>query len=365
MALRLGVRVCLLLCLVGFDAVTRASQDVFGSGDNMFVIEFVDITHPGNADDPGGYPQALGGVGYRYRMGKYEVSERAIQAANAAGNLGITTTSNGAAKPAGDLTFYEVARFVNWLNTSTGHSPAYNLNERGDWLLWTASEAWQLDGENRYRHKDAFYFVPSADEWYKAAYFDGTNYFRYPTGSNAAPAPLAAGTEPRTAVYGQPEEVGPADVQEAGGLSPYGTMAQGGNAWEWTETSWEGVNIRTDDLLQIRGGRWTTGASTLRASGSNSGRPWHAASLRVAALLPRLPMAPELVLRPAPDAQELELVFSSEDGVAYDIERAPTPQGEFVTIETLSGTGGTLTYAFRPSLAGIAFYRVVATRVGF
>jgi len=79
------------------------------------------------------------------------------------------------------------------------------------------------------------YFLPSVDEWYKAAYYDPTGgaYYDYPTGSNTAPTPVASGTAAGTAVYSG--QVGPANITLAGGLSPYGTMGQGGNVYEWDE----------------------------------------------------------------------------------------------------------------------------------
>lgn len=364
-----GVAVVLGLSLLAGRVQAELSHDEFGAGTNLFTISFVTIGDPGNEHDPVAIPYPLGGVGYRYRMGRYEVSESILKQANALGGLGITTSDWGTNKPATLLTFYEVARFVNWLNTSTGHPPAYRFNARGEWLLWSEDEAWRLDGVNLYRHKDAYYFLPSADEWYKAAYYNGTNYLRYATGSNSTPTPVARGTDPRTTVYAQAEEVGPADVDDAGGLSPYNTMAQGGNVWEWTESTVDGVNDRTDLALQVRGGSWTSGSSSLRGSSSNSGRPWQGdtgtAGFRVASL-PRLtPDAPYLTLQPDPGGGGLEISFVSQTGVDYDIERANSPGGDYVTIETLSGTGGVVRYVFKPQDSSNAFYRVVATRVGF
>lgn len=344
------------------------SIDTFGSGDSGFSITFVDVGHPGNVGDPAGFPPGVGAVTYPYRMAKFECSEDMVNRANLIGKLGITLSTTGTNKPATMMTFYEVARFVNWLNTSSGHHAAYSFSERGEWLLWPADESWTLDGLNRYRHKDAFYFVPSADEWYKAAYFDGTNYYRYATGSNGTPTPVAQGTEPRTTVYAQPEEAGPADVDNAGGLSPYGTMAQGGNVYEWTESAQDGANDATDELLQVRGGRWATSATTLRGSSSNTGRPWQGITgttgFRVASRVYNLPAAPRLELHPAPDGSGLELSFASQPSVVYDIERAPSPSGQYLTFQTLTGTGGVLKYVFKPADEHGAYYRVVATRLG-
>jgi hypothetical protein len=38
--------------------------------------------------------------------------------------------------------------------------------------LSTSAEAWQLGGENLFRHTDARYWLPSMDKWYKAAYYN-------------------------------------------------------------------------------------------------------------------------------------------------------------------------------------------------
>lgn len=43
-------------------------------------------------------------------------------------------------------------------------------------------------GENLYRNKDALYFLPNENEWHKAAYFNGTSYFKHATGSDIPPA---------------------------------------------------------------------------------------------------------------------------------------------------------------------------------
>ena len=57
-------------------------------------------------------------------------------------------------------------------------------------------------GQNLFRHKDAFYFLPSENEWYKSAYFSPSGvYYNYPTGSDSAPTAVAGGTGTGTAVY--------------------------------------------------------------------------------------------------------------------------------------------------------------------
>jgi len=167
-------------------------------------MTFVPIGNPGNAPDTTGSPNPAGSVEYHYRMGRYEVSRDMINKANAEGGLGITLWNmvsfggNGANRPATGVSWNESARFVNWLNTSQGYSPAYKFdlqpgdvgyNVLADITLWQATDS-GFNSANRFRNSLARYFLPSIDEWYKAAYFDpNTNggnggYWNYPNGSD-------------------------------------------------------------------------------------------------------------------------------------------------------------------------------------
>jgi len=249
---------CGMLVFVALPLANVCRADVFGNGANSFEIEFVTIGDPGNPADMTGDPNPAGSVPYTYRIGKYEVSESMINRANAQstadGNpLGITIDSRGPHKPATSVSWFEAARFVNSLNTSTGHVPAYKFDANGEFQLWEPSDA-GFDPQNLFRNRLAFYLLPTADEWYKAAFFDPTSdtWFDFPNGSNMAPVPVASGTAPGTAVFDQPFEQGPADIMFAGGPSPFGTVAQAGNVWEWEETE---VDLLNDDPLAVRGFR--------------------------------------------------------------------------------------------------------------
>lgn len=260
--------------------ITSAPADTFGTTGNEFTIDFVNIGNAGNADDAGAgggiYSSPYGGVSYSYRMGTYEISQDAIDKATASGLLNVTAGPHTGNEPAADMTWYEAAAFVNWLNTSTGHQAAYDLTYSGGWSmnLWSSGNAWQLDGENLYRHKDAYYFLPSEDEWYKAAYHqnDGVtaNYWDYATGSNTIPTQaLTDGTLAGSAVFNGSEAgvpADPADVNLAGGLSAYGTMGQNGNVWEWQESAFDGINNTSSEGRAVRGGYWFGVGVYLRSS---------------------------------------------------------------------------------------------------
>jgi formylglycine-generating enzyme required for sulfatase activity len=244
-----------------------ATSDTFGSGGNAFSIDFVSIGNTDNAADTTG----RGAVPYEFRVGTYEITQDAITKATASGMANVTAGAWTGNQPAANISWYDAAAFVNWLNTSTGKTAAYDLAWNGSaWSmnLWSSEQAWTAGGTNLYRNKDAYYFLPSENEWFKAAYYNpsGTNYFLYPTASSDAPTPVASGTIAGTAVYSQEFDQEPAAVTFAGGLSPYGTMGQGGNVYEWNESAFGGIYSSPSGTRAVRGGRWTDSELILRSS---------------------------------------------------------------------------------------------------
>ncbi len=306
--LDMRTRTALLVVAIALAAFVLSTQpsaqaDTFGSGGDTFTIDFVSIGDAGNAPDPlTGY----GVVPYEYRIGKYEISLDQIRKATSGGLSNVVVWDGRipdgvlwlSDQPGAFTKWYEAAAFVNWLNISKGHQAAYNLTYSGNDLwnmaLWSSEEAWTQGGANPFRHKGAHYFLPAENEWYKAAYFNPTtsNYFIYPTGSDKAPVSVASGTDPDTAVYGLTFELGPALVMEAGGLSPYGTMGQGGNIWEYNESAFDGTNDSPDERRVTRGGIWTPleegeGADLLKSSyrgGSQAGFQSGPTGFRVASV---------------------------------------------------------------------------------
>jgi formylglycine-generating enzyme len=263
-----------------FAITTQASAqaDTFGTSGNEFTIDFVNIGNAGNAANTTGF----GAVPYEYRVGTYEISQNAIDKATASGMANVTAGAWTGNQPAANITWYEAAAFVNWLNTSTGKTAAYDLAWNGSaWSmnLWSSGQAWTAGGENLYRNKDAFYFLPSENEWVKAAYYNpaGSSYFLYPTASDSAPTAVASGTDAGTAVYDGRVGVAsvPAIVDSAGGLSPYGTMGQGGNVSEWMESAFDGTNSSASEDRAFRGGSWGDPELDLQASIWASLRPAH------------------------------------------------------------------------------------------
>ncbi len=263
--------------LASMTAPCQAGTVTFGSGSNQFNMEFVTIGNPGNAADTNGTPNPAGAVGYGYGIGKFEVSEDMITKYNAnfgtANSLAITKDTRGTNKPATSVSWNEAARFVNWLNTSTGGFAAYKFTSGGvndNIELWTAADTLDYDPLNPYRSLRATYVLPSYNEWYKAAYYNPSNstYYEFTNGSDTAPTAVASGTTAGTAVYRQSVAQGPANVDQAGGLSPYGVMGLGGNVFEWQESSWDLANSSGSSSRGIRGGFWLNNSDDLSSSTS-------------------------------------------------------------------------------------------------
>ena len=275
--LSVNLSAVLILTAVVVLAATPTMADTFGSGANMFGIEFVTIGNPDNAADTTGTPNPAGKVPYNYRIGKFEISEDMMNKANTLGSLGITHDNRGDAKPVTDVSWNEAARFVNWLNTSQGFTPAYKFavqpgeggyDRNANIQLWQSGDV-GYDPNNFYRNSLATYFLPSVHEWYKAAFYDpnANVYFLYPTGSDTLPTAVASGTAADTAVFAQSNFTGPADIILAGGSSPYGTIGQGGNVWEWEETAGDLMNASGSSFRGQRGDSWTGIPTSLSSSG--------------------------------------------------------------------------------------------------
>ncbi len=252
-----------------FLCASVSFADTFGSGANSFSIEFVKVGNPGNPPDAN--PNPAGSVAYEYRIGTYEISEQMIDKANAesalAGSpLNITKDTRGPGYPATNITWYEAARFVNWLNTSTGSAAAYKFDDSGNFQLWTPSDP-GYDASNLYRNGLAKYFLPSVHEWHKAAYYNPSTgtYFTYPTGSNNTPDGINFPGDPNfdAVFYDGATNGSPNVVTSVGLLSPYSTVGQGGNVREWLETQGNWRNDSTAEQHIIAGGGWGDSASVL------------------------------------------------------------------------------------------------------
>lgn len=229
-----AVFVVLFLTTMSFGDVVS-----FGEGDNTFEIEFVEIGSVGNAPDtraiPTG-PREIGAVDYEYGISKFEVPCGASDKAGALGAFEFVESNcqgRGELRPAILSPDFAIP-FVNWLNTSLGYQPAYDVSQAFSWSPGDLG----YNPDDPVRNSLARFFLPKGEESHKAAYYDPVNeaWFDYATGSNEEPTLVASGTDPNTLVAGRVTVFSQlADVNQAGGESAFGTVGQVGNASEWEE----------------------------------------------------------------------------------------------------------------------------------
>jgi formylglycine-generating enzyme required for sulfatase activity len=288
------ISLAVLFWLAGSSRLCNA--DTFGSGVNSFEIEFVAIGDPGNPPDTTDRPVTDGAVPYRYRIGKYEISEQMVDRANAESALAgmplnITHDGRGPNMPATSISWFEATQFINWLNTSAGEFPAYKFDASGNFHSWQISDP-GYDPDNFYRNRLAKYFLPSLSEWHKAAYYDPTAgvYYDYPTSSDSVPDGIdSPGDSNFDAVFFDGgSNGGPNEIANVGLLSPYCTAAQGGNVMEWEETAVDRINDSTNEGRGLRGGGWNWPSSVLTASNRNGIIPSFEGEVgfRVASIVP-------------------------------------------------------------------------------
>ncbi len=258
-------------------SAAAAHADSFGTGANQFSIDFVPIS--GSTNPSSGY----GVVDNDYRMGMFEITNDQWNKFTA--ELGVPVTGDPSYAydgsfydwgtgttdvPANKVSWYEGAQFVNWLNTSTNHQAAYKFTGtqgQSDYALdtWDAAEA--AGSTNLYRHKDAFYFLPTEDEWVKAAYWNGTTLQEYATIGYVFPAQgNGSGTGWNYNDNGwATDPAGPWDVG-SGSEELNGTYDMMGNVWEWMESPYSDPLYAASSLRGWRGGVWMNDDSYLAAS---------------------------------------------------------------------------------------------------
>ena len=177
-----------------------------------------------------------GAVGYSYSIGKYEVSNSQW---DPVGELFSESRRGNEDQPAVAISWNHAAMFCNWLTSGDlsdgAYAIAYSPTDGSGMVTG-------IDRDSAVSTYGTVYVIPTEDEWYKAAYYDGSTgtYYDYPTGSDDEPDGIDVdGDTTFDAVFrvqsgynqGHPNDVG-----NAGVLSPYGTMGQGGNVYEWNET---------------------------------------------------------------------------------------------------------------------------------
>ena len=276
--------------------------------------ETVLVGDPGNPNDSTGY----GGVNYLYEIGKYNVTIgqytaflnavaqtdtyslynasmgtnlniAGISRTGSSGSYVYSVMNNGgssANRPITYVSWFDAARFANWMaNGQPTGAQSATTTENGAYNLITAAPgtAPAKNGTNPNTGKVPAFWIPTENEWYKAAYYQpmasggpSDGYWAYATKSDAAPG-NAIGPSANQANYytGAGYSVTQSGSYSSsqnyltdvgaftGSASYYGTFDQSGNVYQWND-----LNDASGSSRGLRGGNWSDG-NAFNLSSSN------------------------------------------------------------------------------------------------
>lgn len=264
-------------------------------------IDYVLVDDTGNNPDGSGY----GAVGYKYHIARNETSlsqyaeflnavaatdthnlyEPSMAMASNGNIAGISRSGSSGSytyavigsgdRPVTYVSWFDAARFANWLHHGqpTGALAAGSTEDGAYTLLGAVS------GTGFIKNPGAKVWIPSENEWYKAAYYDpnkggagvggywlhanqsdsmttntvgvdgAANFFDGDYVGSGTSTPPIGNALTNVGLYGP------------GSQSSYGTNDQGGNVWEWNDAV-----IVSGVSRGLRGGSWGDGSGSLSSA---------------------------------------------------------------------------------------------------
>jgi sulfatase modifying factor 1 len=287
-------------------AVTAILMIVASTHAHAVTIDWVTVGDPGNAADTTGSPNPAGAVADEFLIMKFEftnsqytdflnavdpngVNPNAVYETNMGSDprAGISFTSGAASgskyavktnmgdKPVIYVSWFDAARVANWLQNGQGSGST----ETGAYTLNNATT-----GNAPAKNPGAQYYIPTENQWYKAAYYKGggTNagYWNYATQSDTAPTavtsgPTGIGSAGSTGNFANYNNGADWNVQDGnlttvgtnGRASAYGAFDMSGNIFEWNDL--DGL-AASGSSREIRGSAYYV-PDPLWMSSSNSG----------------------------------------------------------------------------------------------
>jgi len=267
-------------------------------------MEWVTVGNSGNAPDP---LTGFGSVSYDYRISTYEVTNsqyaaflNAVAASDPNGLYNTNMSSNAIGgitrsgtdgsftyavkpnmgnKPVNFVSWYDAARMANWMTNGQGSGGT-------EFGVYTFTGPTSISSITRDLSNPNQVFIPTEDEWYKAAYHHpasqggpASNYWRYATQSNSVPTIASATSIGDVANPGQSvvnylfgadwngQNGNVTTVGSAGSTSFHGAFDMNGNVWEWNET------LVSASLRGVRGGAFSSTGGDLGSPGRAGNSP--------------------------------------------------------------------------------------------
>lgn len=297
-----------------YKAATRVAQ-------TSEFMEFVPVGDPGNAADTRpvlflGTNYYFGNVNYMFQIGKYEVTNaqycaflNAVAASDphelyninmgdpgyyyvettplvfrggilqsgTDGSYTYSTIPGRAHLPVNWVSWRSAARFANWMHNGMQNDPA--TTEYGAYDASTfVGTGWDKEDQDAH-FADAKYWIPTVNEWYKAAFYKGgslnAGYWTYATQSDTVPGSGPFDVNPnqvnyRADNYDFGDGVDHGDLLSAGFYTaspgPYGTYDQNGNVYELLE-EWSPGGYENNLRRRYGGAFWYNDSDQLSYGG--------------------------------------------------------------------------------------------------